>query len=218
MVIEPYDAYYKFLIDYDGRTVFSSSETTVTTSSLSYNIVVGSQAGDNYFTVEGIAYDLSFNNATQNFRFIFNDVNNRITGSCLTVYTTNALSRSVYNQTCINASSGTILINAPNVTDLTYQAVATIDLSPTTYYLASYYKTWSIASVFSSIGWTLTLLVTLTFALITVWSPTAAAVLTPIPILLASISHLIDFSIQSAIGLLILGIITAIILKSKGEV
>lgn len=105
-----YDSFYRFIISYQGQTVYSSNSYQVSSTPQTFKIGDTTTFENDKFS--SISYTLIYNNATNNFVLTFNDPTGRISGGCLKVdksvspsnYTT------LYNQ-CEHSTSGTLFYN-----------------------------------------------------------------------------------------------------------
>lgn len=118
--------FYKFLIYYNGRLALISEPDQIRDTELTFQIVIGETATQQFQQYLNVAFNLSFNNDTRNFGFTYSDITNTLTGACLYVSTVTLLGKTAFNSTCVNSSAATILLGAPRNNGTTYLAEAYI--------------------------------------------------------------------------------------------
>jgi len=122
--------WYRITLTYDGVVRLVDGPTRIISTTNNYAIdITGDDYFDGYDDYKGIIYNLSFNNATKNFKLIYNDPNMIISTICLKVTQWNVSGNVVIGNTCQSSYSGTILISVgTDVTDKTFLATAYVKL------------------------------------------------------------------------------------------
>ena len=204
------DEFYQFILAYPFGTVSKiTSPTYIYETTLTFQIVLQSQVGERFFNSQNVTYDLSFNNATNNFRFTYSDANNIVSKGCLEIYTINALHKTLYNKSCVSSPAATILLPVANVSGTTYTAKSYVYFSEPAYYLTGLTKVFETLAIGGLYGVFLILIMTITFIMTAYWSKSLALIITPIPMMLGSILNIIDISIGVCIGIEIICVIVA---------
>jgi hypothetical protein len=210
--MEKNSEFYYFIVEYPFNTqVLTTSPTYIYSDSVTLQAILGAAVGESFENRGQIIYNLSYNYNTNNFRFAFNDPNNLVTTACLRVYKINALSETLYNETCINSASGLILIGVDNSTGNSYKAQCFVSMSPESY-LDTIWVSFKDNVDFGSLGVFMIIIMVILFATIGVWSPVAAVILTPIPITFGAYFNMIEITFTSCIALHIISFIIAFIL------
>lgn len=182
--IELNTAWYRFWIYYHGELELTDGPLKITSTEKNFRLnLVGSDWSDNYENYKDISYDLSFNNATRNFRYVFNDPNLLISKACLGVQRINlSTGNKNVSGSCTTAHSGTILgaIDG-NYSGRTYLATAWVIIGGDTFVLdeleQSYATEWQTYDDSDHTGVFVTFLVILSMILIGIWHPVIAIIL-----------------------------------------
>ncbi|MBD3253124.1 hypothetical protein GF386_05305 [Candidatus Pacearchaeota archaeon] len=216
MNLEKDSEYYRFIIEYNGEIKKSTNPTYIYGDSINFQIILTSPSGEDFYNTESASWSLGFNNATNNFKFIFSDSDNAISKGCLYVYKLVAdKEQTLYNSTCVGASSGTILIGVAAVNGTTYEGKSYIYYNNEQQFLGSEIVTFGRTVVSGKLGIFLIGILCVIFAMVGFWSPPIAAILTPVPILFGAIIGIANISIALAIPLVVLGIVIAVILSGR---
>lgn len=205
------DEFYEFIIEFPFGTVNKiTSPTYIYETSLTFQIVADSEVGERFYKSQDITYDLSFNNATNNFRLTYSDANNVVSKACLKVWKISATKKTPYNTSCLNSPSGTILLGVANTTGAVYNAQAFAYFSNPAYYLTGLTHAFEEVAIAGLYGLFLIFILTLIFAVgIGWWSKSLALILTPLPLMMGSILNIIDISIGMCISIEIICVIIA---------
>lgn len=208
--------YYKFLIYYPISTLRKTTNPTyIYSTSIEFHIDLYDDWMDKYFQSSGVTYTLDFNNATNNFRFIYNDPSANIGGGALKVYRITAKEDILLNETYLYTTSGTILINVPKVNDTLYIAKAYVIINNDDFFLDSLSQMFFGVSITSFMGLLGVFLLTIVFAFILRFSIPLGIILIPLPTLLASSIGLISIDIMIALGLEISAVVLAIFINDR---
>ena len=201
--------YYPF-----GTLKKETSPTYIYSDTLNFQIVIGLEVAQNFFTIESTSYtNPTYNNNTKNFRWTYSDTSNSVTKGCLKVYLQNALSgETLYNQSCSTTSAATLLVGILNTSGATYEARAYYTISGLEQFIAAETHTFSEPNTTGEDGLLLVLFLTILFATSGYYDKTIALILAPLPILVGSIPAigLIDLSFSIALALCVAAWIIAI--------
>lgn len=105
--------YYRFNLLYNGLIRLIDGPTIVTDVTKNFIIdILGNDYYDNMDKIDNMWYNLSFNNATKNYRFQFIDPDTQVYKKCLKVVRYNfTTGTDLINESCLFSASGTILLN-----------------------------------------------------------------------------------------------------------
>lgn len=210
------DEYYKFLLYYPFTTlVFTSTPQYITEDNLNFQINTQTPVGQQWDNLQTIEYDLTYNNATGNFRLDYSDVNGYSQEVTLDVYKVTLFGKTLYNTSSTTSSSATLLVYAPVDNNTHYVAEATVQLDKETA-LAGLNQEFLIAPVLQRDGLLYIAIMTILFALIGAFSLAVGLILTPIPLLLGSALGIVSIPVYIPIVLFILSLILAVVI-SKNE-
>lgn len=209
--------FYKFMIYYNGELKLETKGAYIVATEITFNIVLQDQLLQDYFTYQGVTGYVSYNEATQNFRFYYLDDSAQVTQGCLYLYQVTATTETLFNTTCETGPSALILSTAQNITGMTYIAKGYITIDGQAYFFDSYVYTFTSPSVYGSTGLFIVIFLTLVAGFIFIWDIQVGLIIIPLPTLLGSLSFIqwIDISTYYTIGLEVIFIIIAISLKRK---
>lgn len=120
------DAWYKIYIETDDVIRLIDGPTIFTTNTRNYRINLEEDYYDSFSEYLNIFYNLTFNNATKNYRLDFIDNAQGSDFVCLKVERLNLSGKNLINETCLTSFSGTILssINVSDVNGSTFLGTA----------------------------------------------------------------------------------------------
>lgn len=107
--IEAFNAFYYFIIDYKGSVVLTTNPSRIIETGISYTVFVGEDILKSRKEILDVTHDLSFNNATKQFRFVYNDPGSILKEACLVVERIGPQEETEICNTCQTSSAGTIL-------------------------------------------------------------------------------------------------------------
>ena len=209
------DEYYKFIIQYEGSTVLTTSPTYIYEDELTFIVDIGADPTEEYFNFQDITFTLVFNNATNKFELTYSDSNALASEICLYVYDTDVFGDTLHNSSCLSASSGSILVGVDVVNGTTYLAKAYATIGDTTSLIGSLAYTFFGESGFGNFGLLIVIILTVAFAFVGIWNPVVSLVITPIPILFGAIAGIVEISIAVAAGLELTFIIIAMAIGGR---
>ena len=194
--IEKGEEYYKFMLYYPLSILKEETNPTYIypdTETLNFQINLGEVIANNYFNTFNSVYSLTFNNNTNNFRLVFSDTNGLSSQYCLYVYKLYSSSETLINYNCLESSAGTILINITPTNGSTYLSKAFVYYGSNKNFLDSLTAYFPIENN-NPLWLFLVIILTMVFALSSVWNIKAALFLTPIPLFLTSIIGMIPLN------------------------
>lgn len=214
--LQKFSEFYKFVIEYGGETKLTTTPTYIYTDSLTFQINLASDIGEDYYNSQNIDWELTFNNVTNNFRFFYNDPSNVVSQGCLYVYTTDLINDEVlYNSSCSSSTSATLLAGVAAVNGTTYRAKAVVTFSDGDYTLGDMFKSFAGEYVTNKMGLFAIIILTMVLLMIGYWNPAIAVILAPLPAIFGSMIHLIDIHFTYLIPIEVLAIIIAVIISRK---
>lgn len=208
--------YYYFIVEYPSGTVRKTTTPTyIYETSLSITVVIDEPIAENFLQSGDVTHSLVFNNATNNFRFTYVDGNNLVSKGCMKVYRITLLSVVFVNQSCITGANGVVLVGIDNITGATYKAESYIYYNETQIYLESRFKSFFGSNDFGVLGLWVVGILTIVFALLGIWNPIVATLLTPLPLVLGNIFGLIQLQWDIVIGVVIMAGVIIWIIRRK---
>lgn len=205
--------YYKFIVEYPYGTVRkTTSPTYIYSTSLTIQLQLTDPIAQNFFRLNDISYELVYNNASDSFRYTYTDSANTVASSCLYTYKKTTFDYQLYNTTCNTGASGTILSPVVVQNGTTYLVKAYVTYSDGgSIQVAQLIKSFSASTIEGRQGLFIVLVLTLLFALLGTYNLSVASILTPMPILISSLTGIINFNWGVAVALQLLGVIIAFI-------
>jgi len=206
--------FYKFQIYYDDVLEQTTTPSYIYSDTLTFRVTLTDLVATTYFESLGLSGDVSYNNETNNLRYDFSTDSGLNHNFCLYLYTvSNINGNTLINSSCSSTSSGTILLNVPIINGTTYFGKGVVSVDGETFMLDSEY-----VNFFSDLGnkdlWLFGfLIITVLFALSSIYSLRASFFLTPLPLFLGSLMKVIPISPGITGGFLIVGIILAVVVS-----
>jgi hypothetical protein len=134
MYLEPYDAFYSFLIeDSSGTVIYTSSiPQKIYSTPLYFRATTLTDVLEDYmYYRDNITTTISYNNDTGIVSYTWNDASGNVQTGCLEIKKISIISEETFNETCADSSSGTININVSNIdTNYTYTAQGYVKYNP----------------------------------------------------------------------------------------
>lgn len=187
--------YYKFIIEYPiGTVALTTTPAYITETTLNF-VINSATSGSEFNYVLGAAGDLSFNYDTNNFRFEWSDSNNVVSQACVYVYllATN-LTGTLYNQSCVSATSGTIILNVVNTSGRQYYAQAYFTIDGSIYLVDSASADFRDDDVFDALGIVICIILTVSIAMLFLNNPQALVLTLPIGVTITNLLGITYFS------------------------
>ncbi len=169
--------WYKFLLVLNGETKLESEPVKITSTTRNFRINLAENDFAHYDEATNVTTGLTFTNSTGNFAFTWVNPTGIAKRACLNVIRRSITDDVEIGETCQNAASGTILINAGDTLDYTFIATGTISGSPfllTNMLEVSFdegYKKWGKDGIFASF------FLRLALALTGIWNPVVAIIM-----------------------------------------
>lgn len=170
--------WYKFILVRDGVVVLTTDPVKITGTSRNFRINLQTNFFDFYDVFDSIQSSLTFTNSTLNYAYTFVNTEGSSVTACLNVIERSAITDVLINNSCITASSGTILVNVGSDVDgKTFIGTGTIQVNPTdlNQILEKHFK--GSFKKYGQDGILISVLVRITLALIGLWNPVVALIL-----------------------------------------
>jgi len=198
------DVTYKFNIDYNGATVYTTSGSPVYSTTNYFYINLAGAISTILLDENQISYYVNYSNTTDLFSYFFNDGGGNVQSGCLYVYQATTQGEQLLNYTCVDSSSATItyLLNQTSGTFIgrgyVYYSGGTVFLDSVTVYLGGLYKT------LGNYGTILGVIVVGTFAFAGIFMAEVAIIMAMVGLIAAYFMGLIFLSKSILIALLII--------------
>lgn len=218
MQLELNAEYYKFIVVYDNVVRLVTNGAYVTTTTQTLQIVIGDTIGEGFQNYLNIAYNLSFNNATNNFVYTYLPLQDLVQGGCLYVYEVDFRRSTLVNSTCSSASSATIVLGVTPTNGTTYRADAFITLEDVNTFLESAYQTYPQTQAFEEDregNLFILFMLTALFVLIGRWSIILPFILGPLPLTLWSYMGWIPIEPWAAMTTYALCLIVGVVIMKR---
>jgi len=209
------DEFYKFQVEYEGETKVTTNPLYIQSDSYTIQIITDEGAGQEFDHYKSLDYELTYNNATGNFRLEYNDITGLLDQVCLYVYNTTLFNKVLINSTCLSTASGTILTGITPTNNTSYEAKAYYTKDSKTSYLTGYSVSFTTDPNFANFGLLLQIIITTTFALMALWKIEVSAIITPLSLILGRMIGLTSFDYLILVPLLVVGIIIAMITGNR---
>lgn len=171
--LRKYDAWYRFLVDYDQSTVYTSEQSQIKADDI-YIKIAETTISTLLEIYDTIAYTLDY--ADYNYILVYNDASGRVVNGCLRVNRRHQMVLTEICNICEASSSATIMCHAGNSTG-SYIATFYIQGSPFKYIAQRIDDiTKSLASTVGRDGLIVALILVVSMMLLMIHSPSAALV------------------------------------------
>jgi len=205
-----YTQWYQFMLVYQGQTVLQTDATKLTSTTLNFQIDLGSNPVDTYNRVQNMVCSISFNNATNNFRMDFTNPSGLPILATLDVYNSTTYITNLLNSSSLTSASGTILINIGTPRNETYTGKGFVTINgnryscgnPQSVTFGADYLTWGLQGIF------FTILVCIFLVCVGIWSPAISVLLLIIAIIITNLFGMFHLNTPYLITFIILGGIT----------
>ncbi len=207
--------FYYFILEYNSMIVLTTTPTYIYETSINFQVILGDQVAQNFINSRGVNHNLTFNDVTNNFRYIYSDLNNVVQSGCLYVYRVTALGETLLNSTCVNSSAAMVLIEVANVSGRVYKGTGYVDFGSGDYFMDQYIKEFPTDNPMGSLGLLMALFLEIIFAGMFVWNRSIGAIMMPLGLLFCKMMSLITLEYTYIIPLVFLGIVLAIVFEIK---
>lgn len=122
--------FYKFYLEYPfGTLVQDTTPAYIYEDEITFRVNLAEKVASNYYKAFGADVSLTYNSATGNYRFNWNDPSSSLIQGCLSIYEKRdyRTEYALINSSCIESVSGTALLSFVNVSGRTYKAVGALD-------------------------------------------------------------------------------------------
>lgn len=215
----PENEWYKYYIYYDGELRLETTPQILPAgvTTLAFQISTTDDPTENYYLSMDVTYSLGFLETSDQFRYYFSDKNAVAVQGCLYVYRENAiLGSTLINSSCTSGATATIFVGVDNVTDTTYRAKATIFFGDNEQFIDSQLYTYRDYNRFGSFGLLLIVILMVVFAMMGIWNPLVASIITPMPLIFGNAIGLINLNWGYIIPIQAVGILIAFIISRRG--
>jgi len=209
--------FYKFLIIVGDSLKLETVPSYIFDSAFTLQINLNTPIAESFYKSKNITFSLSFNNDTNNFRYTFLDMNGEIDNGCLNVYQITGRSNTLLNSTCVNSTSGTILIPITPTNGTTYKATGTVQYEPlgNNLILASQVQSMGSVEGFGKLGAFMILLVMMVMFFVGIWNPIMALIFLGLPLVFASYAGLTALPLWLTMGMEAILLIMAYFISDK---
>jgi len=207
------DEFYKFIVEYEGETVKTTSASYITSDDIVIQVNIGENAFETFFEYLSIDASLVFNPSTDNFRFTFNDVLGVAGEFCLKVFKVQPMGTTQVNSTCTTGASGTLLLGVTPENGTMYVGKAYYD----GVFLIDAAYSYPDGTNFGKTGLFMQALLTLAFAGIALHNVRLVPVAIGASLLIGRFVHLHTIAWPSVIALFIVGFILTWVLDRAGR-
>jgi len=210
------DAWYRFLIYREGNptAVYISEKFHITSSTVTFGITIDTEREWDY--ENQLFYTLEFTESSNQFVYTFSDPQLKLTSTRLEVYESSYKGDILLNSTEDTSHGATITIPISPVNGTTYYGVAIGEfIDSNVVELNKVFAEFREANQFGTMGLFIVFLLTIIFAFIAIWNPSLALILTPLPLLFASIAEIVDISKPIAMAVFVAFLIAAAIVGGR---
>ena len=209
------DEYYKFIVEYNDQTMLTTTPAYILSDSLTIQINLGTEVGEDFDNYMSLDYDLTFNDLTNNFRLNYNDVNGIIEQVCVNIESVKMSGVTPYNSSCLSSASGTILVGVHAINGTLYRAKAYYYESGERKLLDIKEHFYPSSDVWGTYGLFLQIIITLCFVMLGLWTPALSCILVPVSLLLGRAINLTTFDYVYLIPLVVIGVICAWLVNKR---
>jgi hypothetical protein len=208
------DEFYKFVVEYNGNTVLSTSATYILEDAITLVVDISEDPTETFYQELGISYNLYF----QNNKFYTTYTNGGAASQlCLKVYRKAHTGNIFIQQSCSTSNSATLLVDVTPVNGTTYTGKFYATIGGDERFLKSLDYSYNETNVFGTMGLLILLMLTLVFVFFGYWAGGAvfALILTPIPLIILSMLQVIAIPVAVAISVEVAFLIGAAFIGGK---
>ncbi len=123
--------FYLFIIEKDGIVLLQTTEATkITSTSQIFRVTLTGDYYEDFNVADNTVTSLTFNNATLQYTFTFNDITGEAVRGCLEIIKRSPLADTVVNSSCVTSSAGSITLGIGEPGSDTFIAQGSIDVNP----------------------------------------------------------------------------------------
>jgi hypothetical protein len=207
--------YYKFIVEYNGVVVLTTTPTYIYGTSITLKAPLSSQL-DNYYSSSSITgYITKVNNQTYSFNY--NDEDNTALRGCLYSYQYVNMAKVLSDSSCASASSGTVFVTIGNTSGTSYILYGVVTKSNKNITVDTEVVSLidSIPETTSKMGIIGAFFLTIILGLLFLWNPAIAVVISSAVPLLLSVIGFIAIPVSAGIILLIVGLVVAYVVNKR---
>lgn len=199
---------YKFIVIYGGSVVFESSDIILTASTYNIRVTLGTNYFVNYNVIKEVSCILTYDNDTRTFDYTFADATGGVTKGCIDITRQTGSTYQTVNSSCLSAASGSISIVIAQPTGVpTYVGTGSVYIdgeqfvcgNSTSFSYDRRYESYGLSGIFISF------FIVLALALVGVWSPPIAVLMTLLGLIVVNIFGLFFMNWTALISIIILG-------------
>jgi hypothetical protein len=215
--LEKYNSLYKFIVEYPiGTQMLETTPEYIISDNINLQLPLTQPFQSEFSKSVGIYSDLSYNNATNNFRATFNNKNSNFETVTLSVYKSTLNGKTLVGSNSLETAAGTLLVGITPLNDSTYTAILTVITDDgSNFILNTEEATFVNEAPFGTLGLFLIALLIIVCAFVAYFSISLMVMIIPIPLLLGSIMHIIQIPIGIIILLQVVAIILGLILRDR---
>lgn len=209
------EEFYKFVIEYEGEVVKITNPLPIEKSIIKIPVTIGDNYLSDYGIYKNIYHTLVFNGDTNNFRFDFTDPSGIEREYCLYLYKKEYSQTTLINSSCLDTSSGSILLPVERINGTTYTAYGKVTIND---YIVNLDEEWVIfkQDAFGNSGLLVQLLLTIIFLSAGFIAVELIPIAVPLSIIVGGLFYLHSISLIYTVPLLVLGIILSFVVNKNG--
>lgn len=207
--------YYKFIVEYEGQTVFSSDPTYVFGSTVTFRINKGGNDLQPYFSRSSVYGTVEYIESNKVARFSYNDAENAVTEGCINVFSTVNGVQTLVNSTCASYPAAVLSTSVDPPAGQTYTIVGYVTKAGNNQTVGTAVAT-SLDRLDTGSGKSGLLILVLllcVLSLVAVWNVQVSVVMAGLAVLLVSIIGITTIPVTVASAVLVMSIILAFVLR-----
>ncbi len=203
--------WYKFIIDYQGKTVLETLQQRIFSDTIAFRISLIEDALKAFRDVNNIYSNMVYQNSTQTIRYTWNDAGNIIRDGCLLVEERGPSTTTVICNNCSSAISDTLICTIDKNSSKSFFASGTLDGFLKNTLIQTFSTTWA---KFGNSGLFYAVIMVGTAALIGIWNPIIALFFALFGLITMSLVGFIFIPMKFVITLTAIGLLIAYKLKT----
>lgn len=207
--------FYKFIIELNDKTYLETTPSKIYDTTLNFVIATTESTLVEYNDNLKLFYDISFNNNTDNFRLTWSDGYGNFIGTCLKVYKVSLSSNNLYGSSCVNSSSGSILVPVDNITGSSYEAKAYAYYGNYELYLGSLTHNFNTnKAVMGKNGLFFAMIMIMLFALLGIYNLYISVILMVVGLIIMSMFGLITIGWATIMGIVCIALFIVLVKRN----